>query len=533
MMAALISAAAPWLLAAQTSPTLLAPPLIEQATQPRPGEGQGQRVPPPTSGRIAVQAGDNSTIIRAIDFVGVEAPERVAQAAKAYLGKPASGENLKALAEAVSKAYSKSGVALYTVAIPQQDLSSGRVKLLLAEGFVEDITYPKGASPLVRAYAERLRNEKPLSRRSLERYLSLMREIPGAKVDVGLNRGREAGAVQLSVTAERKYSNFSFGIDNRTQAGLGTGQLRATGQLFSLLRDGDRTDITLLAATDLKRYRYAGLSHQTPLGSDGLTFGLAASHLDTRLKDFPITGEAWTLGASLSYPIIRGYKRNLTVSAGLDGLNSDAALLGSVLSSDHIRAVRAAVGYSAIGEKSVFSASLNLGRGLDILDARGTPGFTDPVFTKVTGRIGYDRMLGKRFVGRLRLAGQYSADRLSGNERFAIGGPEFGRAFDTAVLSGDRGAAGSLELAWRPDIAAKLKDSEVYGFIDGAKIRVLERAALPAADYDLASAGGGLRIVYNPHASLSLEGARVIDQAFAGGDSGWRFNIGWYVKLRR
>lgn len=533
MMAALISAAAPWLLAAQTSPTLLAPPLIEQATQPRTDDQKSQQAPPPTSGRIAVQAGDDSTIIQAIDFVGVDAPERVARAAEAFLGKPASGDNLKALAQAVSKAYGKSGVALYTVAIPQQDLSSGRVKLLLAEGFVEDITYPKGASPLIQAYANRLRKEKPLSRRSLERYLSLMRDIPGAKVDVGLNRGKEAGAVQLSVTPERKYSNFSFGIDNRTQAGLGTGQLRATGQLYSLLRDGDRTDITLLAATDLNRYRYAGLSHQTPIGSDGLTFGVAASHLDTKLRDFPVTGEAWTLGASLSYPIIRGYKRNLTVSAGLDGLNSDAALLGAVLSSDHIRAARAAAGYSAIAEKSVFSASLNLGRGLDILDARGTPGFTDPVFTKVTARLGYDRMLGKRFVGRLRLSGQYSADRLSGNERFAIGGPEFGRAFETAVLSGDRGAAGSLELAWRPDIAAKLKDSEVYGFIDGAKIRILERATLPAAKYDLASAGGGVRIVYNPHASLNLEGARVIDQAFPGGDRGWRFNIGWHVKLRR
>ena len=151
MMAALLSAAAPWLLAAQTSPTLLAPPLIEQTTQPRPEERPGQQKPPPTSGRVAVQAGDDSTVIRAIDFVGVKAPERVAKAAQAYLGKPASGDNLKALAEAVSKAYGKSGIALYTVAIPQQDLSNGRVKLLLAEGFVEDIVYPKGASPLIRA----------------------------------------------------------------------------------------------------------------------------------------------------------------------------------------------------------------------------------------------------------------------------------------------------------------------------------------------------------------------------------------------
>ena len=533
MMAAPLSAAAPLLLAAQTSPTLLAPPLIEQATQPTPQDQDNRQSPAPDRNLVAVQAGDAGTIIQGIDFIGVQAPEPVAVAARAFLGKPASAENLSALAQAIAAAYAKSGIALYTVAIPRQDLSGGRVKLLLAEGFVEDITYPKGASPLIRAYADRLRAEKPLTRRALERYLSLMRDIPGAKVEVALQRGKQAGGVRLSVTPQRKYSDFSFGIDNRTQAGLGTGQLRASGQLYSLLRDGDRTDVTLLAATDLKRYRYAAISHQTPIGSDGLSLGLSASHLDTRLKNFPVTGEAWTLGASLSYPIIRGYQRNLTVSAGIDGLNSDAALLGSVLSSDHIRTARAAAGYSMIGKKSVLSASLGISRGLDILGARGTPGFTDTVFTKVTGRAGYDRMLGKRFVGRVRLAGQYSADRLSGNERFAIGGLEFGRAFDTAVLSGDRGAAGSLELAWRPNIAAKLKDSEIYGFIDGAKIRVLQRASLPAASYDLASAGGGVRLAYNPYASLSLEGAKVIDQAYAGGDDGWRFNIGWHVKFRR
>src|SRR3546814_13175344 len=78
-------------------------------------------------------------------------------------------------------------------------------------------------------------------------------------------------------------------------------------------------------------------------------------------------------------------------------------------------------------------------------------------------------MLGRRFVGRLRMTGQYSADRLSGNERLAVGGPDYGRAFDTALLSGDRGLAGSFELAFRPELTPRLKGTEIYGFIDGAR----------------------------------------------------------------
>ncbi|WP_022681689.1 ShlB/FhaC/HecB family hemolysin secretion/activation protein [Sphingobium bisphenolivorans] len=522
----------PFLTAAQPPSATLAPPLIEQRDQ-SPALPDAN-TPPRTSpdAAIAVDAENNAVAIRGIDFVGVEAPEPVAQAARQYLGRPASRQTLDALAKSIAQAYAQSDIALYTVAIPQQDLSGGQVKVLLAEGFVEDIVYPNGASPLIRAYAEHMRAERPLTRRALERYLSLMRDIPGAKVDVALLRGTKPGGVRLSITPQRKPFDFSFGIDNRTQSGLGSGQLRASAQANSLLRDGDRTDLVLLSAIDFKRYQYAGLSHQTPLGSDGLTLGLSASWLKTRLKNFPVKGEAKTLGASVSYPVIRGYKRNLTISAGLDGLNSDAAFLGAVLSSDHIRTARAAIGYSMIGDKSVLSAGMTVARGLDILNARGTPGFTDTVFTKLTARAGYDRMLGKQFVGRLRVTGQYSADRLSGSERLPIGGPEYGRAFDTALLSGDKGAAGSLELAYRPTLPPKFKGSEIYGFIDGASVHVKERRNFAGAEYSLASAGGGVRLSYNSQASLTVEGARVIKEPYDE-IGGWRLNIGWQIKMRR
>lgn len=532
----LASLALPMLLAAQPPSGTLAPPLINQESQPGRPDLNTEPTPPPRPSPDAIVRVDADTVdvpIRGISFVGVDAPERVANAAAAFVGKPASRETLSALAKVISDAYAKSGIALYTVAIPQQDLSSGDVKILLAEGFVEDVAYPQGASPLVRAYAERLKKERPLSRRSLERYLSLMRDIPGAKMDVALVRGTAPGGVRLSVTPQRKHSDFSFGIDNRSQRGLGTGQMKASAQGYSLLRDGDRTDLVLLSAIDLKRYRYAGLSHQTPIGSDGLTLALSTSVLRTRLKGLPITGDAETAGISISYPVIRGYKQNLTASVGFDALNSDAAYLGSVLSSDHIRALRTALGYSLVGEKSVLTASLSGARGLNIWGARGPLGFTDVVFTKVSGRAGYDRMIGKKLVGRLRVMGQYSGDRLSGNERLAIGGFEFGRAFDTAVISGDKGMAGSLELALRPALPEKMKGSEIYGFIDGARVTVNARGPYAQATYDLASAGGGVRLSYTRRASLSLEGARVIDTPYPAAGSGWRFNISWQLNLKK
>ena len=523
------------MLAAQSLAAPLTPPLIEQGRDEDrvaiPEANDPANVKP--GELVAVDAAASAAAIKGVSFVGVDAPARVADAARPFLGRPAWGETLAALAKAISDAYAKTGVALYTVAIPQQDLSTGQVKVLLAEGFVEDIIYPKGASPLVRAYAERLRGERPLTKRGLERALSLIRDIPGAKLDVSVLRGTQAGAVRLEIVPTRKRTDFSIGVNNVAQAGLGRGQAQANAHAYSLLRDGDRTDLTLLSALDFKQFKYVALSHQTPLGSDGMTLGVSGSYLATQIAQPPISGEAWTAGVSVSYPVIRSYRRNLSVSVGLDGLNSEAALLSSVLSSDRIRTARASVGYSLVTDKSVLTASAVAARGLDIFGARTAPGIAQTDFNKIIARAGYDRMLGKRFVARIRASGQYTKDRLPANERFTIGGPGLGRAFEASLISGDRGFGGSFELALRPNLPERFKDTEAYGFIDGAKIRLVPRPGFLGANFGLASAGGGVRIAYNPYAWLELEGARVIEKPFPAAQGGWRFNVNWRLKLRR
>ena len=485
-------------------------------------------------GLAHVDAAGSGTPIRRIAFDGTKVPASVADAARPFIGQPATRELLDRLARALSDAYAKSDVALYTIAVPAQDLSRGVVHILVAEGFIEHIVYPKGSSPLLRAYGGRLAAEKPLTRRGLERYLSLMRDIPGAKIDATLLRGSKAGGVILSLVPTRKHSDFALGFDNQGTRQLGTAQMHAEAHGYGLLRDGDRTDLTLQAAPDFHRFRYLSLAHSTPLGSDGLSAGLSGGYLETRPKGSDVFGKAELLGVSLSYPLIRGYRRNLMLSLSLDGLNSDAAQFGALASSDRTRALRAAAGYSDVRTKRVVTAGATVSRGLDILGARSLAGINDTTFTKVNIRATVDQQIGKRLVARLGFSGQYSRNRLAAAEQFAVGGAEFGRAFDAAILTGDRGAASSGEIAFRPKLPARFEGSEIYGFADGARIRVNSRWIQPGARYDLASAGGGVRFAYARHASLNLEAARVIDKPYSGysGDN-WRFNVRWSLSLKR
>jgi hemolysin activation/secretion protein len=521
---------------AEPLPGASAPLILDQGRADR-----IQPAPPPlpldearpvrTDGLAQVDAAGSGAPIVGISFQGVEVPEPVADAARAYIGKPASKALLQQLARAMSDAYAKTDVALYTVAIPEQDLSTGTVRVLVAEGFVEDIVWPKEASPLIRAYGERLKAERPLTRRAMERYLSLMRDVPGAKIEVQLLRGRKAGGVVLSITPVRKRSDFSVGFDNRGTRDLGRGQFRGEAIGYGLLRDGDRTTLTLLAAEDFKAFRYVSLGHATPLGSDGLTMAMSGAYLQTRPRGSVIRGEAETASLTFSYPLIRGYKRNLSLSLGLDGVNSDAAAFGSVISSDRTRALRGAVGYQRIGPKSVLTAGLTLTRGLDILGARSLIGFAETGYSKVNGRFTWDRQIGKRIVGRLRASAQYSEDRLAGAERFAIGGAEAGRAFPQAIVTGDRGYAVLAELALRPKLPKPVEGSEIYAFVDRAALHVERRLTLAGGDFDLASAGAGVRVAIGRIGSIELEGARALDDPTPAYRDAWQVNIGWRLRI--
>src|SRR5688572_9428206 len=113
--------------------------LAQQSARPYPQRPEQRRVAPPivtpvTPPQASVEAEGSDQPIQTIAFEGVEAPAAVAAAAQEFIGRPATRENLIALAGALSRAYERTNVALYTVSIPRQDLADGLVVVELVEG---------------------------------------------------------------------------------------------------------------------------------------------------------------------------------------------------------------------------------------------------------------------------------------------------------------------------------------------------------------------------------------------------------------
>lgn len=97
-------------------------------------------------------------------------------------------------------------------------------------------------------------------------------------------------------------------------------------------------------------------------------------------------------------------------------------------------------------------------------------------------------------VNLLAAAGQYAFDPLLSSEEFALGGPEFLRAFDPSEQVGDHGLAGRLELPYLVDVGQPfLEAAQIDRFGDVGRIWNRDAAPGEVERMSLASTGGGVR----------------------------------------
>lgn len=530
---ALAMAGAPAVTWAQPGPVIDA-----QRADRRPPQASPSPAPAVTAGPIDVEARSEPLVaLRRVTVAGSSlAPTRWEKTFSPFVGRPLDRETIQVIATAAAKVYASGDRALYVITVPRQDLSGGLLRLQALEGHVGQVALQgevKGRDlKLVSAQAAKLTSETPLRRATLERQLSLIRDIPGLTVDANLLPGKAPGAVVLVLDLKHKAPDLTVSVNNRGSSLLGRTQAQADLNLYSTFRQGDQTKLTLGLPTDPERFQYYAVTHGQPLGASGLRGQINVGYFRTRPEDPPSKGKATFGGMQLSYPAIRSYQQNLFLTGALDGLDSENAVFGQGTATEKIRVLRGAAAWSVSKPKRQALMSATASQGIDGLGAHTTKGVADANFTKLNIRAGYDEALGERWEVRLKAVAQISADLLPSSEQFSVGGSEFGRAFEQSVVIGDTGAAASIEIAWRPPGLPKaLADSEFYSFADAGRVTQAGRFGQEDAEYHLASAGIGGRLAFGKKAALALEGAYGLDDPRPGRGGAWRLGVN--VAVRR
>ncbi len=528
LLAALMVSLCPGVVSARTSLSRVVPQILADQN-PRPGRDiqRAGPVAPAAPGRaLAIQP----FVLRSVVIDGSSLPPgELAAAWRPFVGRLLDANSLARVTDALEAVYARADIAMYAVTAETQDVTNGVLGIRMVEGSVEraEITASAGDRnrALVQRYVDKIVAERPLRRSTLQRYVSAIRDIPGLESQVNLETGDTDGGLRMRLALRPHPVQLGLAINNQGVAYLGRTQVQADLYLNSVLRQGDQTRLTVAAPWETRLLQSYSVEQVEPIGANGLVATLSANYLRTRPKDTDLLGHATTVGAQLSYPLLRSYDQSLVVSVGVDGVNNRNAFLGFTFADDRTRALRAAVAYDRQAGRLLLVARGALSLGIDGLGARATErGSGNLDFRKFNGKVGASFGLGGRGTLRLNAAGQWASGHLPATEQFALGGAAFGRGYAASVIAGDYGIAGSAELAFRPArMPALLGGSESFAFIDGGSVGFKTRSGWAPDHATLASAGFGVRAKVADRAIVQLEAAKPIDNQLPfPGRRGWR-----------
>ncbi len=407
---------------------------------------------------------------------------RLAQVWEKDVGKEVSLADIYLYARAVTDIYQREGYVLSLALVPVQQISEGKVRLTVVEGYIDEVNaqdvngnaLPKSTAQLKATVTA----ERPLKLATLERALLLLNDEPGTSARAYLRRSANAGATNLVVIVSRSRLSASVSTDNHGTKLLGPARYDLSVAENGQLGLRERNALALLGTYDgrLAAWSYTG---DAPVGTDGLKAAVSYSASrarpkdDSGLPDLVLRSSTTTFG--LSYPIRRSREGDVIVRVNWSVENAKSEALGLRLHEDKVRPLRAGVTWSGIDDWSGINlADAEISRGIR---GMGASPVDSPLLTRQDSKIDFTKFT--IYLARLQtlgagwsvlgaFTGQYSRDRLVPLEQLGLGGEQFLRGFDASELLGDKGFGAKLELRWAFHLS--FTNLTAYAFYDHGQV---------------------------------------------------------------
>ncbi|MDN7143432.1 ShlB/FhaC/HecB family hemolysin secretion/activation protein [Pseudomonas sp. JQ170] len=409
---------------------------------------------------------------------------------KGLEGRQVTLGEVNAVTDQITQRYRDDGFLLVRTFVPAQKVDKGLLRLQVVEGKVNQVKISGPSNKAVERYAANIRNEAPLTGKTLERNLLLMNDLSGVDSRAVLSPSSVGPGTDLDVANElRRWEGF-IGFDNRDSRYFGPWQVYGGIGLNDPLGLGDHLSLRLGRSVEGDKMAFYEGQYELPLGSQGTVLSVLAQHNDGNADTFDFlnaNSSGDTLAVRIAHPWIRTRAETFKTSAAFTWFNGKAEYLDdpdqAPSSDDRIRALRLGASWDftdRYGGRNLLKAEVS--KGLDVLGAsdegRANPsregGQTD--FTKLQYDAQRIQDLSKVLEGLnlyLALTGQTAfGNALLSPEQFGVGGSQFGRGYDPSEIAADNGIAGKVELQY--NTAHQVKDYRVptqyYGFWDVGKV---------------------------------------------------------------
>ena len=448
-----------------------------------------------------------------------------------FINKKVTLAHIYRIAHAITRKYRNDGYILSQAVVPPQKIQNGVVRIQVLEGYIHRVKIKgevRGPRNLLNAYRKRILASRPLRAKDLERYLLLIEDLPGVSVKSVLEPSQKiSGTSKLTVILENKPYDASLGMDNRGSKFNGPIQIFAGAGANSPFRIYDRLGILGVIAEDPDELLFVNAYYDLPLSKEGtrlsITGAISQSKPGSSLKQFNVEGDSRNFSFRFSHPYIRSRGENLKGHFGFSYKDSETDILGTRDSEDRLRILDIGVSYDYADRfRGVNLVSFQLDQGLNFLDATesGSPNLSRASgksdFTKLSGHLVRLQQLAPSWMLLGAASWQYSLDKLLAVEEFGVGGPRFGRAYDSSEITGDHGFAFKLELQKAFRFRNKfLKSLQGYVFYDFGSVWNKVATASGETQNDISSAGIGVRYNLSKWISGYLEFDKPLDKDVA------------------
>jgi len=443
-----------------------------------------------------------------------------------YIGRCLTLNDVNNLVHDITNAYVEKEYVTTRAAIPEQDLSSGHLVIMVVEGKVEGIEFKEGQGSQreIKGAFPGLAG-KYLNLRDIEQGLDQINRLPSNNASMELLPGGEQGASRVVVSNERKKTwRASFGLDNTGQDSTGRNQYVLALAKDNLFGINDLLNITINGDSDSwltdehqKSATYNAF-YSVPLGY--WTFSGSFSHYKYRTEvtsggaNYPSEGDTTTTSLSVDRVLHRDQNGKTSLNVSLTHRDTQNYFNSGrlVATSQVLTSIGTTLGHTHRVLGGVASAQVGYSHGLPLLGAKRdiSPSLDTArnEFNKFVFNGSFFRPLKVKDLNlswNTSVTGQWAPHTLYSAEQISIGSRYTVRGFHDDSLSGDIGAYMRNELTLNlPNIKKKsptasdwLGTMQFYAGYDTGVIRsdpkdLEERGSLQGAVVGMRTSGGRL-----------------------------------------
>jgi hemolysin activation/secretion protein len=475
-------------------------------------------------------------------------PDKIDAALRPFAGKQRDYGDVRRAVDALRQLYRAEGYSAVWIAVPEQDLDRGEVRLQVAEARVGSVTVAGNRhfdESNIRASLPALNEGTAPKVRDISANSQLANENPAKQVDIVLRAGREDGVVDavVDVIDERPLKAF-LTLDNTGNRQTGNFRLGAGVQHANLLnRDHVGTFSYVTSPGKEDQVSLYSASYRLPLYSLGDSMDFIAAYSDvsagtvqTTAGPLAFSGEGRVYGVRYNQLLQRRGEYSHRIIYGLDyrAYRNECALgafgaagCGPAAVDVTVRPISVSYGgnWAKPGRVSDFHVALSHnipgaanGHEGDFNAAHPSPigGNGAPARYKIL-RFGASLVNAFESSWQLRAAfnAQYSPDTLVTGEQLGIAGATAVRGFLEREITRDVGMVGNFEL-YTPNLPGRLVPGDgnlrALAFYDVARAENNPLAGEDRLQSSIASIGAGLRWNLQRNFDLRFDLARVVDE---------------------